>query len=338
MNPVHKSWLVLLVIVCFASLSWFFWAGKSARTQRIPVVASPPPQTDSSQIAQLAQASFSTNLIHAKISHAPHEISPDIFLKKLLEMPASSERTSKLMQFAAIWAAQSPQAAAEAMLQLPPGDERNRLLGQIATTWAKVDSAAAIDWLNTHEPENPDDAWLASQAYAMWSGQDGAAAAQYALSHDASTDSIKSILSSWSQTQPEAAYAFFENQLTDAQRSQTAGSFLLAVAAVDPSVAQNLINFVAASPSNTPEQLASLGKNLARVSPESALNLASQMSDSPAKNELLQELKNPIIPTQTSVAGKDAPSETEGASVQDTATTSQSGNSNFNLIQQKISP
>jgi hypothetical protein len=338
MSPIWKKWLLCLALGCLACLAWLLWTGKQARTQTRATAASSYPQANSSQVAQLAHAEFSTNLTHEKVSHVSHEVSPDKFLKKLIDLPAGSERASKLMQFATIWAEQSPQEAAEAVLKLPAGDERNRLLGQIVAEWAKTNPAAAIDWLKIHEPENPDNTWLASQAYAMWAGQSGATAAKYAVSHDASTDSMKSILSSWSQAQPAEAYVFFENQLTASQRSQTAGSFLLAVAAVDPSVTQNLINFEAASTSNTPEQVASLAKNLARFSPESASNLANQIPDGDTKNALLEELKKPIVPTPTSVAGSDAPPETDVATGQDSTTTPQTGNNNFGLTQHKISP
>ena len=281
---------------------------------------------------------MSTGLVMVGASNRPvhfrHSSTPEAFLKKLTGTTNSPAHTEELMQFAAIWASQSPKAAAEAMLKLPPGDDRDRALGQVIAIWAKEYPQAAIEWLAANQGDLPSFILLASQAYSLWAGHDASAAAQYALAHDANPEAIKAILAVWSQNQPANADTFFFSQLNDAQRAQVAGSFLLAVAATDPVTTQNLIDYLAVS-SLDAQQLASLANSLARVSPASALSLANELPAGEIKNNLLEELKNPPAPIQSAVASRTADPNPDVIITQDS--TLPPANSN-GLVQHKISP
>ncbi len=82
----------------------------------------------------------------------------------------------------AVWARQSPQAAANHVLDLALGAERTFAAGQVAAAWARVDPLSAAAWLESvSDPASQSDA--VAPLVAVWSQRDPVATANWLLAH-----------------------------------------------------------------------------------------------------------------------------------------------------------
>lgn len=137
-------------------------------------------------------------------------------------------RTDAMNAVVSGWGQADPAGLTEFVAQLPAGPEQVPLLGQALRQWATIDSAAALQWVASHDVGSGIDAGAAAIAGAGFLAPNVSAAWAESIADPAlRSQTMLSVLRNWAITDPEGAKRYFEKstQLEPGERNEAAALF-----------------------------------------------------------------------------------------------------------------